>query len=125
MPTHTPLAQASFMVIGSRSSHGVPSATLASAAHAPLAGRQPPAIRQAEDGVGQTTPAQRSICAAKRACLRWARLSTEREGGRADIQVRKASFTTTFLPPFPGFFSRAPWIIGVKTRKTRKMTKNG
>ena len=33
---------------------------LVSAAHKPLAGRQPPELRQAEDGAGQTTPAQRS-----------------------------------------------------------------
>ena len=52
-------------------------------------------------------------------------VATGREGGRADIQVRKASFTTTFPPRFFRFFSRAPWMIGVKTRKTRKMTTNG
>ena len=80
-------------------------------AHTPLAGEQPPAIRQAEDGVGQTTPAQRSICAAKRACLR-VRLASHRAEEAVDIQVRKASFTTLPPPPppFSRFFCRAPWI---------------
>ena len=59
-PAQVPLAQASFVVIGSRSSHGVPSGARVSGVHKPLVGRQPPPTRQAEDGSGQTTPAQRS-----------------------------------------------------------------